>query len=71
MDHTLVELAVPRAAASPNGFSKVSREAPEFYKIDVLAVTTKVEQEFATKDKAKVAKVTTGWRCAIEAAIIG
>jgi ParB family chromosome partitioning protein len=52
----LVELAVLHAAASPNESSKALREAAEFYKVDVGAITTKVKQEFATKDKAKAAK---------------
>jgi ParB family chromosome partitioning protein len=41
----LVELAVLQAA--------------EFYKVNVGAITTKVKQEFATKDKAKAAKTAT------------
>jgi len=52
----LVELVVLQAAASPNESSKALREAAEFYKVDVGAITTKVKQEFATKDKAKAAK---------------
>jgi ParB family chromosome partitioning protein len=51
----LVELAVLQAAASPNESSKALREAAEFYKVDVGAITTKVKQEFATKDKTKAA----------------
>jgi ParB family chromosome partitioning protein len=53
----LVELAVLQAAASPNESSKALREAAEFYKVDVKAITAKVKQEFATKDKAKAAKM--------------
>jgi ParB family chromosome partitioning protein len=52
----LVELAVLQAAASPNESGKALRDAAEFYKVDVGAITTKVKQEFATKDKAKAAK---------------
>jgi ParB family chromosome partitioning protein len=52
----LVELAVLQAAASPNESSKALREAADFYKVDLGAITTKVKQEFATKDKAKAAK---------------
>ncbi len=55
----LVELAVLQAAASPNEASKALREAAEFYKVDVGAITAKVKQEFATKDKAKAAKTAT------------
>jgi len=59
LDRTLVELAVLQAAASPNESSKALREAAEFYKVDVGAITTKVKQEFATKDKAKAAKTAS------------
>jgi ParB family chromosome partitioning protein len=45
----LVELAVLQGAASPNESSKVLREAAEFYKVDVGAITTKVKREFASK----------------------
>jgi ParB family chromosome partitioning protein len=55
----LVELAVLHAAASSNESSKALREAAEFYKVDVGAITTKVKQEFATKDKAKAAKTAS------------
>jgi ParB family chromosome partitioning protein len=55
----LVELAVLQAAASPNESSKALREAAEFYKVDVEAITTKVKQEFATKDKVKAAKTAS------------
>lgn len=55
----LVELAVLQAAASPNESSQALREAAEFYKVDVGAITTKVKQEFVTKDKAKAAKTAT------------
>jgi hypothetical protein len=53
----LVELAVLQAAASPNESGKALREAAEFYKVDVGAITTKVKQGFVTKDKAKAAKM--------------
>ena len=59
MGRLLVELAVLQAAASPNESGKALREAAEFYKVDVGAITTKIKQEFATKDKAKAAKTTT------------
>jgi ParB family chromosome partitioning protein len=55
----LIELAVLQAVASPNESSKALREAAVFYKVDVGAITTKVKQEFATKDKAKAAKTAT------------
>ena len=52
----MVELAVLKAAASPTESSIALCEAAEFYKVDVGAITAKVKQEFATKDKAKAAK---------------
>jgi ParB family chromosome partitioning protein len=52
----LVELAVLQAAASPNESGKALRDASEFYKVDVGAITTKVKQEFVAKEKAKAAK---------------
>ena len=51
----MVELTVLQAAASPNESRNILREAAEFYKVDVGAITTKVKQEFATKDKAQAA----------------
>jgi len=54
----LVELVVLQAAASPNESGKALREAAEFYKVDVGAITAKVKQEFAAKDKTKTAKTT-------------
>ena len=56
MGRLLVELAVLQAAASPNEPGKALREAAEFYKVDVGAITAKVKQEFAAKEKAKAAK---------------
>jgi ParB family chromosome partitioning protein len=47
-----------RCTAYPGGndSSKALREAAEFYKVEVGAITAKVKQEFATKDKARAAK---------------
>jgi ParB family chromosome partitioning protein len=59
LGRTLVELAVLQTAASPTESSKALREAAEFYKVDVGAITTKVKQEFVTKDKTKAAKTAT------------
>ena len=56
MSCLLVVLAVLQAASSTNESSKALRDAAQFYKVDVGAITTKVKQEFATKDKAKAAK---------------
>jgi hypothetical protein len=40
-------------APSPNESGKAPREAADFYKVDVAAITAKVRQEFAAKDRAK------------------
>ena len=52
----MVEVAVLQSAHSPNEAAKTLREAAEFYKVDVAAITAKVKQEFAAKEKAKEAK---------------
>jgi ParB family chromosome partitioning protein len=48
--------AVVLLIASRGKASHVLREAAEFYKVDVAAITTTVKQEFAAKEKAKAAK---------------
>ena len=55
----LVEVAILQTAHSPNDTGKALREAAEFYKVDVAAITAKVKQEFAAKEKAKAAKPAT------------
>jgi ParB family chromosome partitioning protein len=52
----LVEVAVLQTVHSPNDSGKALREAADYYKVDVAAITTKVRQEFAAKEKAKTAK---------------
>lgn len=52
----LVEVAVLQSAHSPNEAAKALHEAAEFYKVDVAAITAKVKQEFAAKEKAKETK---------------
>jgi ParB family transcriptional regulator, chromosome partitioning protein len=52
----LVEVAVLQSAHSPNEAAKTLHEAAEFYKVDVAAITAKVKQEFAAKEKAKETK---------------
>jgi ParB family chromosome partitioning protein len=42
-----------------NDSGKLLKEAAEFYKVDVNAITAKVKQEFAAKDKAKATKKAT------------
>ena len=55
----LVEMAILQTAHSPNESSKALREAADYYKVDVAAITAKVKQEFAAKDKAKATKKAT------------
>jgi ParB family chromosome partitioning protein len=52
----LVEVAILQTAHSPNDTGKTLREAADYYKVDVAAITAKVKQEFAAKEKAKTAK---------------
>lgn len=52
----LVELVILHSASSVNDSGKLLKEAAEFYKVDVNAITAKVKQEFAAKDKAGAAK---------------
>jgi len=51
--------AVVLLTASRGDASHVLRDAAEFYKVDVAAITTTVKQEFAAKEKAKAAKTAT------------
>jgi ParB family chromosome partitioning protein len=49
--------AVVLLTASRGNASHVLRDAAEFYKVDVAAITAKVKEEFAAaKEKAKEAK---------------
>jgi ParB family chromosome partitioning protein len=52
----LVEIVILHSASSVNDSGKLLKEAADFYKVDVNAITTKVKQEFAAKDKVKVTK---------------
>jgi len=52
----LVEVAILQMGHSPNDTGKALREAADHYKVDVAAITSKVKQEFAAKEKAKTAK---------------
>ena len=45
-----------QSAHSSNESSKALREAAEFYKVDVAAITAKVKQEFAANEKAQAAR---------------
>ncbi len=52
----LVGMAILQTAHSPSDSGKALREAADYYKVDVAAITAKVRQEFAAKEKAKTAK---------------
>jgi ParB family chromosome partitioning protein len=41
---------------SANDPGKALRQAADYYKVDVDAITAKVKQEFAAKEKAKVGR---------------
>jgi ParB family chromosome partitioning protein len=51
--------AVVLLTASRGNATHVLRDAAEFYKVDVAAITVTVKQEFAAKEKAKAAKTAT------------
>jgi ParB family chromosome partitioning protein len=53
----VVELVI-LLAASRNNAAQVLRDAAAVYKVDTEAITAKVRQEFAAKEKAKTAKPT-------------
>ena len=55
----LVEVAILQTTHSPNDTGKTLREAADYYKVDVAAITSKVKHEFAAKEKAKAAKKAT------------
>jgi ParB family chromosome partitioning protein len=55
----LVAITVLQSAHNPNESAKALREAAEFYKVDVAAITAKVKQEFAAKEKAQVTRKAT------------
>jgi ParB family chromosome partitioning protein len=55
LGHLLVEIVILHATDS----AKVLKEAADLYKVDVNAITAKVKQELAAKDKAKTAKKVT------------
>jgi ParB family chromosome partitioning protein len=59
LGRVLVAITVLQTAHSSNESAKALREAAEFYKVDVAAITNKVKQEFAAKEKAETAKKAT------------
>jgi ParB family chromosome partitioning protein len=56
LGRVLVAITVLQATHSPNESAKALREAAEFYKVDVAAITVKVKQDFAAKEITKTAK---------------
>ena len=52
----LVEIVILHSASTVNDSGKLLKEAAEFYKVDVNAITTKVKQEFAAKERTNTAK---------------
>ena len=60
LGRVLVAITVLQTAHSSNESSKALREAAEFYKVDVAAITAKVRQEFAAKEKAQATRKEAG-----------
>lgn len=56
LGRVLVEIAVLQSAHSLADAANALHKAAEFYKVDVAAITDKVKQEFAAKEKAKQAR---------------
>jgi ParB family chromosome partitioning protein len=56
----LVAIAILQAAHSSNESARALREAAEFYKVDVAAITSKVKQEFAFKEKMQATRKVAG-----------
>ncbi len=56
LGHLLVEMVILHSAQSANDTCRMLKESAEFYKVDVDAITAKVKQEFAAKDRAKTTK---------------
>jgi ParB family chromosome partitioning protein len=59
LGRVLVAITILQTAHSSNESAKTLREAAEFYKVDVAAITATVKQEFAAKDKNKTEKKAT------------
>ena len=55
----LVETVILLSMRTDADTVKVLRDAAQTYKVDIEAISTKVKQEFAAKEKAKVAKRAT------------
>jgi ParB family chromosome partitioning protein len=60
LGRVLVAITVVQTEHSSNESAKALREAAEFYKVDVAAITAKVKEEFAAKEKAQATRKATG-----------
>jgi ParB family chromosome partitioning protein len=60
LGRVLVAITVLQSAHSSNESAKALREAAEFYKVDVAAITAKVKEEFAAKEKAQTTRKDAG-----------
>jgi len=60
LGRVLVAITVLQSAHSSNESAKTLREAAEFYKVDVAAITSKVKQEFAAKERTQSTRKATG-----------
>jgi ParB family chromosome partitioning protein len=56
LGRVLVAITVLQSTHSSNESAKALREAAEYYKVDVAAITAKVKQEFAAKEKAQTTR---------------
>ncbi len=52
----LVEMVILQSSRSETNAATVLKEAAQHYKVDIEAITAKVKQEFAAKEKAKATK---------------
>jgi ParB family chromosome partitioning protein len=60
LGRVLVAITVLQTAHSSNESAKALREAAEFYKVDVAAITAKVKEEFVAKEKAQATRKAPG-----------
>jgi ParB family chromosome partitioning protein len=60
LGRVLVAITMLQSAHSPNESAKALREAAEFYKVDVAAITAKVKEEFAAKEKTQTDRKAAG-----------
>ncbi len=59
LGRVLVAITILQSAHSSNESAKALREAAEFYKVDVAAITAKVKEEFAAKEMAQATRKAT------------